>query len=463
MLLKGEDMAGNEDDLKFSGESEELKNKADEVWGVRGKKYGIYLFIVALLGWTLASYNYNLLTVAFPAVSKALHLTATQVGETGTVISLVAIFVPILVGYFMDVKGRKIMWMVVLAISAIFTALTAIVTTFVELVIFRAIASSFGLSELGVSITLVNESIGPKSRGWIYSWIQGGWPIGVFLASGIYLITIRFGWQIVFAIGAIPLVAVVIGRYWVKDPERYESLRKIKKLIKKGIPISQIKGAEEFKTDLSEADKITFKQIFATKGYVRRQLIKVMIAWFFYASSWMLPNVFIAAYLVEFYGWTATYVATLLVISGGLGFFFYPLSGYIGEKVGRKNVLIGTAILTPITALAFILNVHDIFIASIAYFFVYQLTNGAWSGSGYTYWAESFPTRVRGTVIGFLNGWFDFSNFAGSLIYTALVIIFIHNPIYIWIILAVIISIGQLSAVALRNIKSGQVLEDISD
>jgi hypothetical protein len=31
----------------------------------------------------------------------------------------------------------------------------------------------------------VNESVGPKFRGWIYSWVQSGWPFGVFLASGI--------------------------------------------------------------------------------------------------------------------------------------------------------------------------------------------------------------------------------------------------------------------------------------
>ena len=450
------------DNGRYKEEMEEKKDAEKAIWGVRGKRYGIYLFSVALVGWALASYNYNLLTVAFPAVSSALHLTDAQVGETGTLISLVAIFVPIAVGYWMDSRGRKIMWMMVLAISAIFTGLTALTTDFVELVIFRAIASSFGLSELGVSITIVNESLGPKKRGWLYSWVQGGWPLGVFLASGIYLLTIRFGFRVVFAVGAIPLIAVIVGRFWIKDPERYENLRRVKEMLKKGIPQNQIAGIEEFKTDLEQSQKIPFRQIFATKGYVRRQLAKVMITWFFYASSWMLPNVFIAAYLVEFYGWTATYVATLLLISGGLGFFFYPLGGYLGEKFGRKNVLIGSAILTPIFAILFILNVKDVLIASIIYFFIYQVTNGTWSGVGYTYWAESFPTRVRGTVIGFLTGWFNFSNFAGSLIYTVLVVLFIHSPILIWIILGVIMSAGQLSAFALRNIKSGQSLEDIS-
>ncbi|GGM72702.1 MFS transporter [Thermogymnomonas acidicola] len=449
-------------EVQYRGEYEEKVNAEKAVWGTRGKKYGVYLFAIALLGWALASYNYNLLTVAYPVVEKALHLTAAEVGETGTVISLVSIFVPIAVGYWMDARGRRIMWMTVLAISAVFTALTAIASNFAELVFFRSVASAFGLSELGVSVTIVNESLGPKSRGWLYSWVQGGWPLGVFIASGIYLATISFGFRVVFAIGAIPLIAVFIGRYWIKDPERYENLKKIRELLKKGVPKSQIAGIEEFEADLDESQKVTFRQIFATPGYVRRQLIKVMVTWFFYASSWMLPNVFISAFLVNFYGWSSSYVALLLLISGGLGFFFYPLGGYLGEKFGRKYVLIGSAAFTPLLAGLFILNVHNVLVASILYFFIYQVTNGTWSGVGYTYWAESFPTRVRGTVMGFLTGWFNFSNFAGSLIYTALVIVFVHSPILIWVILGVILSAGELSSIALRNIKPGSTLEEIA-
>src|SRR5262249_55782244 len=34
---------------------------------------------------------------------------------------------------------------------------------------------------------------------------------------------------------------------------------------------------------------------------------------------------------------------------------------------------------------------------------LYQFTNGTWSGAGYAYQAESFPTRVRGAAVGFLG------------------------------------------------------------
>lgn len=449
-----------EENRKFEGEQLEKTDEEKAVWGTRGKKYGRYLFIIALAGWALSSYDYNLLTTTLPKVSAALGLSATQVGLLGTLISVVSIFVPMGFGVIMDAKGRRIAWMTALLVTALATGFTALVQNFYELAIVRMIASSFGLAELGISVTIVNESLGPKMRGWLYSWVQGGWPLGVFLASGVYLGFISFGWRVVYLIGVIPLIVVVIGRVYIKDPERFESLVKAKAILLRGGSKKQAEDVEEFRNDLDEATHVTWKQLFTTPGYVRTQLLKVMVVWFFYASSWMLTNVFIVYYLVHFYGWSNNYAVTLLLISSGVGFFFYPVGGFFGEKIGRRNVLIITAALTPVFALLFIYSVHLVILASVIYFFIYQWTNGTWSGAGYAYWGESFPTRVRGTVVGFLAGWFNFSTFAGSLIYTVLVSIV--SPYSLWMIMAVGLSIGELTVLLARNIKPGMTLEEIS-
>lgn len=445
---------------EFVGEEEEKTDRDKAVWGTRGKKYGTYLFIIALAGWALSSYDYNLLTTSLPAVSKALGLTDTQVGLLGTLISVVSIFVPMAFGYLMDAKGRRIAWLLALLVTALATGFTALVQNFAELAIVRMIASSFGLAELGISVTIVNESLGPKARGWLYSWVQGGWPLGVFIASAVYLGFISFGWRVVYLIGVLPLIVVVIGRIYIKDPERFESLVKAKAVIMRGGSKKEAEEQEEFRNDLDSATQLTYRQLFATSGYVRNQLLKVMVVWFFYASSWMLTNVFIVYFLVTFYNWPNNYAVTLLLISSGIGFFFYPIGGYFGERIGRRNVLTITALLTPIFALAFIYEIHSLLIASIIYFFIYQWTNGTWSGAGYAYWGESFPTRVRGTVVGFLAGWFNFSTFAGSLIFTFLVALV--SPLNLWLIMAVGLSIGELSVLVARNIKPGMTLEEIA-
>ena len=77
-----------------------------------------------LAGWTLASYDFNLLVVAFPDIAKDLHLTASFVGLLGFIIYAAMFGITLSAGYCMDRFGRKTMWMVCLLGAATFTGLT---------------------------------------------------------------------------------------------------------------------------------------------------------------------------------------------------------------------------------------------------------------------------------------------------------------------------------------------------
>jgi MFS family permease len=47
------------------------------------RRYVVYLIVIAIAGWALASYDFNLLVVALPTISKDLHMSETQVGLLG--------------------------------------------------------------------------------------------------------------------------------------------------------------------------------------------------------------------------------------------------------------------------------------------------------------------------------------------------------------------------------------------
>ena len=97
--------------------------------------------------------------------------------------------------------------------------------------------------------------------------------------------------------------------------------------------------------------------------------------------------------------WTGAEASRLLLVCGGFGYLFYVLGGLLGERWGRRQVLVWTGLATGPLNFLFMLAEHPASIY-IVYLLIYQITNGAWSGAGYAYWAESFPTRVRGTAIG---------------------------------------------------------------
>lgn len=427
----------------------------------RTNKYLVYLVLIALSGWTLATYDQNLLVVALPNIASDLHLSSTAVGSIGIFINAGTIVVGLIVGYLMDQVGRRVLWQVCLVAAAIFTGLTFFVQNFWELAVVRVIATSFATAEIGVSITLVNEEIGARFRGVLYSIVQGGWPLGVFLASGVYLVAIRLGWRAVFLFGVLPLIFVIIARIWIKEPNRFLHLREIRRAKEAGDQAGVQRLLQQYEVDVEDVDKVTFRQLFATPGYVRRQVLSITIIWVIYEAMFVPTNVYITYWLTQYRGWSAGAAATLLLVSSGIGFFFYVFGGFLGDRVGRKRVLVVSASLVPIFGLAFLVA-PTMPLQAVFYFLLYQVTNGTWSGAGYTYWGESMPTRVRGTAMGWGAAMLMVGQLIGTGIWTGL--IGTAGPVATWVLLVIVLGIAQavLTIVLLPHIKPHTELEEIA-
>ncbi len=424
------------------------------------RRYAVYLIIVALAGWTLASYDLNLLTLTLPNISHDFGLSKTQVGLLGFVVYGAMFVVTLFVGYGMDTIGRRRMWMVCLSAAAIFTGATYFVHNYGQLLAVRAVASGFSTAELAVSITIVNEQVAARRRGFLYSIVQGGWPLGVFLASGVYKLFIGYGWRFVFLLGIIPLIAVIIGRMFIRESDRFLHVRELKAAREAGDQARVEELLKEYEVDVEELEEgITVKQLFSAPGYIRHQLVMLTIIWLFYQSSVVATNIYIAYWLTSYKGYTSSQAATLLLVSAGVGFFFYILGGILGEKWGRREVLIGTGLLVaPLNLLFFF--VQPVWLVGLVYFFIYQVTNGTWSGAGYAYQAESFPTRVRGTAVGWLGAMTAAGYVIGAGLWTLLQTF--TTPTVTWLVIAVGLALGQWLTPLLRKIPPGKELEDIA-
>ncbi len=426
----------------------------------RSKAYVTGLIALAFAGWALASYDFNLLVVAIPDISKDLGLSATAVGLLGFVVYIAQFFISLAVGAGMDRYGRKRLWQWVLVGTAVFTGLTFFVANFWQLALVRALAGGFANAELAVAITLVNEETPARRRGLLYSIVQGGFPVGVFLASGVYLAFHSFGWRVVFAIGVLPLIVVVICRRWMRESARWEHVHAIRQARAAGDEKTVERLLAERPVAVEELDKVSVRQLFADRGQVRAQLIKLSLTWLFYGTALVATNVYITYWLTTYDGWSDSAASALLLVAGGIGFGFYVLGGWLGERYGRRSILIVSAGLTPILAIGFLLAGHIGWLVAILYFLMFQTTNGTWSGTGYAYWAESFPTRVRGTACGWLAAMFSLGNIVGTGVWTLL--IGRAGNVITWIVLAVAVSAVQCAmTLTLRRIPPGQELETI--
>jgi MFS family permease len=257
----------------------------------------------------------------------------------------------------------------------------------------------------------------------------------------------------------IPLVAVIVGRVWVKESDRFLHLQEVKRASAEGNQTRVKALLERYAVNVAEVDKVTVRQLFATPGPVRRRLGLLTLVWLFYATSWVATNVYITYWLVQYDQWTSDETGRLLLVCGGLGYLFYIVGGLLGERWGRREVLVWTGLATGPLNLLFMF-VHQPVLVCVIYFLIYQLTNGAWSGAGYAYWAESFPTRVRGTAIGWLGAMFALGLILGTLLWT--ILISTTSPTVTWFVIAVVIGFGQWTTLLLPRIEPGQELEAVA-
>lgn len=395
--------------------------------------YTVYLIFIACIGWSLASYDVNLLVLALPDMAKELNINEQMLGVLGFFVYGAQFIITLLVGYSMDKVGRKVLWMICLCGTAVFTGMTYFVDSFWQLVLVRALASGLAYSELAVSITLVNEQLPSKNRGLLYSIVQGGYPLGVFFASGVYMLFGDLGWRVVFLLGALPVAMVIVGRLFIKESSRFEEEQ-----VQQGTatinPIKKLMNTPELK----------------------KRLIMMSICWVSYGISYVASNFYITWWLTTNKGFSGHQASELMLWCGILGFFFYIIGGWMGEKMGRKRVITLAAIsVAPLSLL--MLWTSSFWLVVLIYFLIFQVTNGIWAAAGYVYQSESFPTSVRGTAVGFLSSMMVLGFVLGSGLWT--LASGLHNPSATWIIVAVIGSLGMWLTLLLKDIRPGQDID----
>jgi MFS family permease len=427
------------------------------------RRYVVYLIAIAIAGWALASYDFNLLVVALPTIAKDLGMSQTQVGLLGFLVYAAMFVISLAVGWAMDAWGRKQMWQLALVGAAVFTGLTYFVQSFAALVVVRALASGLANSELAISITLVNEQVPAERRGFLYSIVQGGWPIGVLLAAAVFLglgSGLGIDWHVIFLFGVVPLLMVIVGRRWVRPSERFQHVKEVRETKREGDEEKARELAEEYAdVDPEEIEEVTVKQLFGEPGWPRRQIIRTTVVWLLYASAFVATNTFIVDWLTQYRGFSESTAEALLLVASGIGFFFYLLGGALGERFGRQRVLIASAA-AAVALTAGFYWVTATWAIWVLYCLVYQATNGTWSGAGYAYWAESFPTRVRGTAIGWLGAMYSGGLIIGSGVWTALIG---SEGAVTFLIVGGGFAVLQLATTfLLPHIKPGQDLEEVA-
>lgn len=381
--------------------------------------------ILATLAWVFAVYDYILFGTLLPQISQEMGWNASTATAISMWVSVGTFVVILIIGPITDRIGRRKGMMLTVGGTAISSALSAVVPGAGTLIGVRALGG-MGLSEQNVNATYLSEIYEvtedeaiKKRKGFIYSLVQGGWPIGCVLAAlFVYLLMTVWdtGWREVFAIAAVPAIIIAIACRKLRETPQFEIQSEIRKLTKANKESEARALSESYGIDYQPHTSLS--RIF--QGAERRNTLLLSLASIF---NWMGIQVFAVlgtTVLVVAKGVSFGEALLFTVIINAIAYLGYLFFGWAGDKWGRKNVVAcGWLLAGVIFALMLTVaegNFQVVGLFAIGQFFLI----GPYSALNFLM-AECYPDNCRATGALFIGAMSQPGAIIGGLLLTSII------------------------------------------
>src|SRR5712691_3800469 len=173
----------------------------------------------AQAGWMLDAMDFLLFSFAVIPIREEFHLSNSTMGALTSVALIAGAVGGMVFGRLADRLGRvRSLTFSILLYSAA-TAGLATSTSLWQLVAWR-VAVGLGMGgEWSCGSVLVAETWPAEHRGKAMGLMQAGWAIGALIAAAASALIIgRYGWRVLFLIGALPAIAAFFIRRGVEEP-----------------------------------------------------------------------------------------------------------------------------------------------------------------------------------------------------------------------------------------------------
>ena len=170
-------------------------------------KFHWTILIVCTLLMIFDGYDLFLFGVVIPVVMDEWGLTAVQAGKLGSYSLFGMMFGALLLGTLADKIGRKKGIIISFVLFSLATFMTGLASTPTEFGIYRFLAGLGCGGLMPNAVALINELAPKKMRNTLVTLMFSGFSLGgVFAAGlGIYVMP-KFGWEMMFFAGAVPLL-----------------------------------------------------------------------------------------------------------------------------------------------------------------------------------------------------------------------------------------------------------------
>jgi MFS family permease len=378
-----------------------------------------HVLSAAFLGWIFDGYEtYALFVVMGPALRELLSSDElpSLSSYAGVLVALTLLgwaVGGVLGGIAADYIGRKKTMMLTILVYALFTGLSGLSRTWMDLAAFRFL-TGLGLGgEWATGATLIAETWPDRARAKGQGIMQSAFGWGSLLAAGAWYFLAPLGassWRILFFLGVVPALLVLYIRREVEESrawsDGHEQRRELRRRHRRG---------ENLSPQETVAARFTVRALFEAPRLRRLVLLCLCMSLATTLGFWAVST------------WIPAYVETLARAAGaaspaqwgtraGLAYTVgaivgYLAAGFLADALGRRPLLaiffLGSLATTPLLYLG--VSTPAAAVAAAGLNGIFTLGQFAWMA---IYPPELFPTAVRATAVSLV---FNTARFVSAL------------------------------------------------
>src|SRR6266487_3512372 len=376
--------------------------------------------LVTGAAWTFVAMEILLVGFVAPIFAGLWNLDGRMQGLVNSAALAGSLCGSLVLGLAADRIGRRTIFQYSILWYAVFTAATALAWGPWSVMTFRFLAGLGLGGMLVVDPSMLAEYLPPQRRGRLLVFLDFWWPVGLLLATGLSFLFLgpnfnRFGdwsWRYLFLAAAFPAFLAFVVRRTL--PESPYFLARQGRSREAAEVLTEITGrpVEPGGCATPEERRPRVRDLFAER--LRGRAVTTAVIWIalnvsYYGLFLWLPFVLQGekSFHIDVY--------LLLTLSALSQFPGYAAAIWLVERIGRKPTLAAFLVLGGVSAYAFAAaDTQGVYITAL--FFVGFFNLGAW-GAVYPYTAELFPTRLRSSAFGLMEGVGKAAAIAGPYIF----------------------------------------------
>ena len=361
-----------------------------------------YASWIAFFAWVFAVYDFILFGTLLPIMGEHFNWNEAEQAMLATLIALGGAVVAFAIGPIVDKIGRRKGIIFTMTGTAIASALTAVTGASKSALIAVRSVAGLGYAEEAVNATYLTEMYAnskdekfKKRKGFIYSLVQSGWPVGALLAAALTAILLPYvGWQGCFIFAAIPAFIIAILARKLKETPQFQVTQKIAELKKQGHLVQAQALAKQH--GFEEIDQQKTGILSAFKGAALRPTLVMSLAILLNWSAIQVFSVLGTSVLINVHDLSFQNSLIILVLSNLVGFMGYLAHGWLGDRIGRRNTVAIGWMLGGVAFYAMVVVSSDLVTVVALYSLGLFFLTGPYSAMLF-FMGESFPTSIRAT------------------------------------------------------------------